>query len=150
MANKQLTKALRQGLDEQMFYRGEELKKLDAEIFGYEWQDFSGNGDRIKQLDTGDENVTTYLYAVPKGFKFPPHIHSNNEYIVLLSGSCKYEYIENGKYEVKRMSSGDFCSFKAGVPHRFHFYEDSLCQATYFPSMKKNVWSGELVAINKK
>jgi len=99
------------------------------------WSEFGViNGDKIKRLDTGDNNQMILLYRCGKGV-FRKHYHESDELITVIKGNLKYETYQ-GRFKAKEK---DQINIKKGVHHKFTFEGENNLIMIYYPEFK-NKW----------
>jgi len=134
--NEQLKEA-RAEFKRHLFYGLHKPLELVFEDFIDTWQPFSTQGDKIMRLNPKGEGLSAFLYEAPAGLVFPPHYHTQDEYILVVKGKIEMITFIDGELKHTILEPGHKMRIDAGVHHKALILEDVKIQLTYIPEMEK-------------
>lgn len=140
MSQRDRLRKAREKLNEVLFYAGGDPVDYIIKDVGFEWQPFmEGTGDRIKALDTGDEDVSIFFYeSTDKEVDFPPHFHKyNSEIPSVLKGKITFNTPDSSI----TLTKGDSIILEKGKHHSAKLEPYTRIIIVYNPGFQGENWN---------
>ena len=101
----------------------EDPKECEVKAFPETWSTFNGTMNLVRGVEIpGISKSVVCVYYSIEGGKFPKHIHSSKEHIIVLKGSVNIEYPQGST----TIETGSYYEIGDGIAHSVHMEADSV------------------------
>lgn len=136
MGHRTISKAVKENFHYDLLVRGEEVVYVPVSSL-IDWVKELDDAGKIQLMHKKNDGAVEFVYQIDIEEEFPVHYHDQDEVLEVLSGSMKFEYLDDKRYTRTTISKGDVITMDRGEVHRATALEPMRVKLTFLPNLEK-------------